>query len=210
MSCNECSKCERRCEQDCACPKPICEVVRKSPDSLVVRINDNGITTEFDCADIIYDGQTDTSLSVDLVKRVLKFVAERHIDSLSAQELGSILHLADLGDVATKGVQQGSMLVYQQNNNCPSGCVGTNNLWQAWNALDAGNATGSATYASVYDAEGNPMSLLQPDNPNQFYQLGWNGSNKLSYSQPPIRSSKLPGDYTLCMSANTKEIYATL
>lgn len=208
MNCNECSKRKRQCERDCACPKPVCEVVRKSPDSLIVRINDNGITTEFDCSGIIFDGQTDTSLSIDLVKRVLKFVAERHIDSLTAQELGAILHLADIGDVSTKGVEQGSMLVYRKNDNCPSGCVGVNNLWEPWNALDPDNTTAHADYVSVYDAEGNPMSLLRPNNPDQFYQFGWNGSGKLCYTQPAVRSSKLPGDYTLCMDANTKEVYA--
>lgn len=202
MSCNKCNKCEDKCGN----AKPILEVVRKTSNSLVLRFNVNGVQYDYDFTSIIDDGQTDTSLSVQVGNRILQFLAERHTDTISAEELGAILHLADIGDVDTNGVEQGSTLVYQKNNDCASGCVGTNNMWKPWNALD--NVVQNADYVSVFDADGNPLALGRPQSVNQFYNLGWNANGKLSYQQPSIATAKRPGDYTLYMRSDTREIYA--
>lgn len=186
MNCNCNNKC-RRCEPPCACPTPafgICEV----PDNIgVLRYNVLGKRYDYDYSDLIYQVQTDTSLLADSAKRVLRYMAERHIDSLSAQELGAILHLADLGDVTTKGAVDGSMLVYQKNSNCGEGCTGTGDTWKIWSALD--EQISSATYPMVFNGEGKAKVLEQPAHPNQYYQLGWNGKSQLSYSQIPIVST---------------------
>lgn len=202
MSCNKCDK----CKNECGHAKPILEVVRKTSDSLVLRFNVNGVQYEYNFADIINDGQTDTSLSVQISNRILQFLAERHTDTITAEELGAILHLADIGDVDTRGVEQGSTLVYQKNSDCASGCIGTNNVWKPWNALD--NAVASADYLSVFDAQGNPLALGRPQSVNQFYNLGWNANGKLSYQQPSIATTARPGDYRLYLRSDTKEIYA--
>lgn len=204
MSCNECNKCERKC----GCSKPAIDVSRNSKDNLLVDFNLDGVTTQFDAESLIKDGETDTSLGVDIVKRTLKYLAEKHIDSLSATELGQILHLSDIGDVSTKGAESGSTLVYKKNNNCASGCVSNNNQWESWNALD--NIVTQGDYLNVYDENGVPFALSRPQNPAQYYNLGWNAEGKLSYQQPPVATTKRPGDYTLYMRSDNRQIYAVL
>lgn len=188
MSYNDCH--HEHCGAKCGCEKPVLGIEAKSQESLVMRFNVNGVT----------------ALSVDTVKRLLKYVAERHIDSIPASQLGSILHLADIGDVDTQGVENGSSLVYRKNNDCGNGCVGTGNAWTAWNALD--NIAESGYYLSLYDNEGYPYALSAPDNADQFYLLGWNASGQLSYTQPSIATAKPAGAYTVYMDATTKELIA--
>lgn len=155
------------------------------PDNIsVLRFNIDGKRADYDFANLIYQNQSDTSLVADSINRVLTYMAERHMDAISAQELGAIFHLADIGDVATSGATNGSMLVYQKNNDCAEGCVGTQNTWKIWNALD--EQLSSATYPMVFDQAGKPHVIEQPAEPNRYYQLGWNAQNQLSYSQVPV------------------------
>lgn len=174
------NKCD--CHQRCRCAKPVVSV-EDVPESLaLLKYNFDGVSTFYDHEDMILRTQTDTSLSADSIKRVLTYMAERHIDSISAKELGSILHLSDLGDVDGTGINQNSMLVYKKNTDCSQGCEGINNSWKAWNALDT--QTTSLETLMGFDSEGAPYALQAPANSNQYYNLGWNGSGKISYSQP--------------------------
>lgn len=177
-SCNKCPK------DNCACPEPFINLDEIPNKPGVYRVNDNGKNAIWDLRKGIKGAQTDTSLVVDIIKRVLQFSAERHTDTITAQELGTILHLTDLGDVSTKGATNGAMMVYKQTDTCPAGCYGTGNVWEAWNALDQDNIVSSAAYAYGFNANGQPVTLQQPLNPNQYYNLGWNGNNQLSYAQP--------------------------
>lgn len=153
------------------------EYLPYNPTTMV--FNDNGKTVEIDLQHPILEGQTDTSLIADAINRLLQFSAERHTDTITAAELGAILHLADIGDVNTKGVTQGSILSYKQNNDCSEGCVGTHNVWEPWNAIDG--QTDSAYYPMGFAQDGSPVSIAPPANPNKTYFLGWNGKNQLSY-----------------------------
>lgn len=204
---NHCDICEHcGCPQkQCGCAKPVLEVSRESNTSPALKFNVNGVQTTYDYADLVHDLQTDTSLAIDIAKRVLRFIAERHQDSLTAAELGSILHLGDLGDVSAKGAETGSLLFYKKDDTCGEGCVGTSNQWEVWSALN--RTTDRLVYAMGFDSTGSPFALRRPTNPNQFYQLGWNAENQLSYTQPAIATAKKPGDYTLYMDKDTKEIY---
>lgn len=197
-----------RCGQPkdhCGCARPILEVVRRDDQGVVLRFNVNGVSYDYDYADLIRDGETDTSLAIDVAKRVLKLIAEKHIDTLSAAEIGSILHLGDLGDVSSKGAETGSQLVFKKDDTCGEGCIGTSNQWEIWNARD--NTTDSIVYVGGYNSDGYPVALRRPTNPNQYYQLGWNAERQISYSQPAIATVKKAGDYTLYMDRNTREIY---
>lgn len=195
--CNECEQCGHS--------KPVLEVSRRDDNSVVLRFNVGGVSTEYDLADVIYDGQTDTSLAVDAVKRVLKFIAERHIDTLSARELGQILHLGDLGDVSSKGAETGSLLVYKKDDTCAEGCIGTSNTWEIWNARD--NSADGFVYVGGYSATGSPLALQRPVNPAQYSLLGWSPDKQVSWLPMPTRSSKVAGDYVVCADKNTKQFY---
>lgn len=184
-NCGSCG--QRLCDscgfQDpCECPEPVLGIEQLPYDISTLRFNFNGKTVNYDFSNLIYQVQSDTALVADVVNRLLRYSAERHTDTITAQELGAIFHLADIGDVSTSGATNGSMLVYTKDNNCAEGCVGINNKWEIWNAQD--NLQGTGYYAAAYDNQGQPVAISQPANPDQFYNLGWNGAGKLSYRQP--------------------------
>lgn len=178
-----CNKCGNPCERECCgVGKTVLDVQSLPDDILTLSFNLNGVGTTYDYSSMIKAGETDTSLSVDAVNRVLKYMAERHIDTISAQELGSILHLVDLGDVDADAVENNSFLVYKKESDCAQGCGSESNSWVGWTALD--NQDTSLALIMGYGSEGSPKSLSSPANTNQYYQLGWNASGKAGWKQP--------------------------
>lgn len=174
------NKCD--CYEKCRCAKPVVSV-EAVPESLsLLKYSFDGISTFYDHENMILQTQTDTTLSADSINRVLKYMAERHIDSISAKELGSILHLADIADVDPTNIEHNSLLVYKKDTNCAEGCDGINNAWKGWNATE--DQDDSVQTIMGFDTDGAPHALRAPANANQYYNLGWNGSNKVSYSQP--------------------------
>lgn len=187
MNCNckksSCGGCPgKRCEVQCACPAPFLGIEQVPDNVSVLRFNIDGKRADYDFYNLIYQVQSDTAISADAINRVLVYMAERHTDQITAQELGAILHLSDIGDVSTKGVEGGSMLTYQKSSNCGEGCMGTQDKWVVWNALDEQKS--SATYPMAFDAEGHPTTIQRPSAPNKQYLLGWNAQNQLSYITP--------------------------
>lgn len=182
MSCNNC------CDKSCDCPEPYFGVYESDSQPGVVTFNNNGVTTNWNASHLVDTLQTDTALIANVIDRLLQFNAERHTDTITAKELGAILHLADIGDVDATKVDQGSLLTYKKNNECAEGCYGTSNTWEAWNALD-GQAQ-SMHLPMGFDQNGNPQSLAAPQNPNRTYLLGWNGKNQVSYMSVTEATSK--------------------
>lgn len=155
--------------------------IEQKPGSISeLMYNVNGVTSTWDYSSIVEQNQTDTSISVKSIERVLKYAAERHIDTISAKELGSILRLSDIGDVDSSDIKNNSMLVFRKDGECAYG--DQNNSWVAFNA-DEHQST-NLTSLMGYDAEYKPQAISTPVHANQYYQLGWNAQNKLSYSQP--------------------------
>lgn len=161
---------------------PVIDVTALENDPLTLTWNFNGVGTSYDYSSMIKLGETDTSINADQVNRVLQYMAERHVDTISAKELGAILHLGDIGDVDITDLDDNSMLVYKKNSDCTRGCDGATNSWVAWNALD--QQEGSFTYPMGYDDDGAPKTLRRPENTDQHYQLSWNANNKVGWSQP--------------------------
>ena len=180
--CKRSHKCEEPKCSPCSCKKPVLEIEPMPEDPSTLRFNVNGVSSWYDFTNLVYQTQTDTVLSADAVNRVLKYMAERHVDTISARELGAILHIADLGDVDVKNSSNNSVLIYQKDSNCGEGCEGISNSWIAWNALEHG-ADSVQTFMG-FDANGTPISLQTPPNANQYYMLGWKANGKLGYSKP--------------------------
>lgn len=187
MNCNCNRKPCKHCDTSCGCPAPFLGITQLPDNISVLRFNIDGKQTDYDFANLIYQNQSDTSLHADAINRVLTYMAERHMDSISAQELGAIFHLADMGDVTTKGAEDGSMLVYQKGTNCGEGCTGVGSVWKVWSALD--EQVSSASYLMAANNSGVPVTLQRPAQPSQYYQLGWNAANQLSFSQIPVVST---------------------
>lgn len=212
-NCNRCGRCKSRCcDTACACPAPYLGIEQLPDNISVLRFNIDGKRTDYDFGSMIYEVQSDTSLSADTINRVLKYMAERHMDAISAQELGSIMHLADIGDVSSLNAKNGSTLVYNKSNDCGEGCFGALDSWRAWHALDMGNQVSSAVYPAVYKEDGYPATLLRPSAANEYYLLGWNGPYKFGYTQVPIVSASSvidPADnkkIKLYLDPNTRQI----
>lgn len=172
--------CKRNnCDQPCAYPEPYLGIYESDLQPGIVTFNIDGKTTNWNGNHFVQTLQTDTALVADVIERLLRYTAERHTDTITAKELGAILHLADLGDVDGSKITQGSMLTYKKDNDCAEGCVGISNHWEAWNALD--NQVESMHLVMGFDQDGNPLSLAPPENPDRTYLFGWNGKKQASY-----------------------------
>lgn len=225
MSCSECNKhrimdCGPRCKKPCGCGgcngccgKPILDI-DEMPDSVsILRFNMNGLSTWYDFGNLVYQTQTDTNLKINLQKRALIYEAERHTDSILHNELGAILHVADLGDVDITGVTDNSLFVYQKDSDCGEGCEGINNSWIAWNASD--NLTDSLKTIMGFDEDDKPRALDAPENTNQYYTLSWNAAEKAGWSQPAVATTApsvtedgIEYVYRLYLDPSTKQIVA--
>lgn len=195
-------------EPKCGCTEPFLHVEEMPENPSLLRFNLNGVSDFYDYENMINQTQTDTTITTDSIKRVLNYMAERHMDSISAAELGSILHLADIADVNITNVENNSLLVYQKDNDCSQGCEGITNSWVGWNASEH---QGTSMHSIMgFSQNGKPLSMQVPSNGNQFYMLGWNKNRKLSYVQPAIADGA-PIDedkkkWALYLDPETKEI----
>lgn len=153
-------------------------------DPAELRFNLGGKSIDYDFASVVEAAETDTTLRLDIVNRGLVYNAERHKDSFSASELGSILHIADIGDVDISGVTDNSLFVFQKNSDCGEGCQGINNSWVAWNSNE--HLMSVMDTIMGFNADGKPQALNRPTNTTQYYQLGWNGNGKVGWYQPVV------------------------
>lgn len=193
-----CDPCKKTC---CEGPKPVIDVQELPDDILTLSFNFNGVGTTYDYREMIKAGQTDTTLTADALKRVLRYMAERHTDTISAQELGAILHLADIGDVEVDNIEAYSMLFYKKD--ATDACDTTANRWVGWNALDESGENLNTVMGFLSD--GAPKSLSSPSSPSQYYQLGWNASGKIGWKQPR-KVTSTTGTVALRMDVNTHEL----
>ena len=196
--CDRCGK--KKC---CAIPKPVIDVQALPDDPLTLSYNFNGIGTTYDYRNLVKAGETDTTLSADAIERVLQYMAEKHVDTISAKELGAILHLTDIGDVDVADVEANSMLVYKKESDCAQGCDGSVNGWTAHNALD--HIVSSLQYVAGYDADGAPKSLSSPSAPSQQYLLGWNGNGKVGWTQIKTAATRPTNAYQVYWDADNNE-----
>lgn len=176
-----CDPCKRKC---CEKPKPVISVDNIPDDILTLSFNFNGVATTYDYTEMIRQGQTDTSVSLDVINRVFKYMAERHTDTITAKELGSILHLSDIGDIDAESVTDKSLLFYSRETECTTSCDGTINSWTPWNALDGQDEAISMLMGFTND--GSPVSLSSPSQPNSHYILSWAAGQKAKWVQPKI------------------------
>lgn len=211
--CNKCNCCVDcgKPKDKCRCPDQILGIENLDSNLAYLTFNDGGRSVKYNFEPMIKATETDTSISVDQLDRVLKYLAERHIDTISAKELGSILHIADIGDVDISDLKNDSLFVYKKDSDCGEGCEGIDNSWIAWNATE--HLVDSLQYLMGFDADGKPLSLNHPVHTNQFYQLGWNAENKISFSQP-VEVATPPHDadnyvYRVYLDPTTKELVYT-
>lgn len=180
-NCNSC--CDKpKCANPCSCPNRVLSIETLTDRPGYIKFNLDGGTVLYDFSDVVAETETDTFLRVDQIARVLKYLAEGHTNNIPASQLGSILHIADIGDVNTGSVTDNSLFVYRKNSDCGTNCGAVQNQWVAWNAND--NVANEVQAVMGFDENGVPKALDTPERSNQFYSLMWRGDNKVGYAQP--------------------------
>lgn len=191
--CGQCQSkcgCENKCPKPCGCPEQILSIEADTTRPAYLRFNLGGRSVWYDFTSVIKSAETCTTLKPDITARTLIYDAECGRQTISAPELGSILHLADIGDVDATTIKDNAILVYKKDANCGENCDGKN----GWVGMDPSEEAGeSLDYVMGSDANGRVSSLQPPANSNQFYQLTWAAGGKAKWQQP-TKVSVIPRD----------------
>lgn len=178
-------------------------------DPTVLRFNVNGKSVWYDFESAVKAGETCTTLSVDAVGRTLNYHGECSDQTISAKELGSILHLGDLGDVDATSITDNGILNYRKTGDCPEGCEGKADGWVSSNPIEIGDE--SLEYILGSDADGKLTSLMPPTDTTKFAYLAWAAQDKAKWVVP-TKVVTIPDDgtyrYPLYLDPNTGAIVA--
>lgn len=206
MTCcnNDCNPCKK---EICGCAEPVFDIEALDTDPTTLRFNANGKSVWYDFEPVVKAGETCTTLNIDAVNRTLNYHGECSDQTISAKELGSILHLGDLGDVDANSITDNGILNYRKNPDCGEGCEGTGDGWVSSNPIEVSGT--SLEYILGSDSDGKMTSLMPPTDTNKFSYLAWAAQNKVMWKTPTVVSS-IPDDgtyqYPVYMDPNTGEL----
>lgn len=203
-----CNNCNNPCKKEiCGCAEPVFDIAALDTDPTTLRFNVNGKSVWYDFEPVVKAGETCTTLNIDAVNRTLNYHGECSDQTISAKELGSILHLGDLGDVDESSITDNGILNYRKSGECPEGCEGETDGWKSTNAVDV--ATTSMDYILGTDADGKMISLMPPTDTTTFSYLAWKAADKIGWAKPtvvatpPVKDGKVAQLY---LDENTGEI----
>lgn len=211
MSCDKCNKPCKTCGNPCGCAEPVLSIEAMADDPATLRFNVNGKSVWYDFEPVVKAAETCTSFNIDAVNRTLNYHGECADQSISAKDLGSILHLGDLGDVDETTIGDNGILNYRKDPDCPEGCEGTGDGWVSSNPIEVSGT--SLDYVLGSDADGKMKSLMPPTDTTTFSYLAWAGTGKIKYTKP-VQVSSPPTDsngyaYQLWLDPSTGEIVYT-
>lgn len=104
-----------------------------SPDIWNVTIN--GATTRVKIPKI---AETDTKLTTSYTSAQLTYNAEKHVDSITGAQLGSLINLKDLRDADTANAESCDLLIYHPYcSDCGEGCGPKAAKWENYHIPDA-------------------------------------------------------------------------
>lgn len=145
------------------------------------------------------NGETDTKLSLDVSGATLNYAAERHTDTITGQQLGSIINLPDLRDVNLDYDFDAmcAEFIYHKYGECGEGCQSLENAWNLFSLDQDGAKKNQLRYVRGANAYGCPVFLDVPSNVNEWWYAGWrldgDGNKQFGYFQPkPV--TELPKD----------------
>lgn len=209
-SCNKpCVSCkkEKKCPSPCGCAEPVFSIEAMPDDPTTLRFNINGKSVWYDFEPVVKSGETCTTLNVNVANRTLDYHGECSDQTIHARELGSILHLADLGDVNENTIGDNGILNYRKDADCGEGCEGIANGWVSTNPVEVGGT--ALEYILGSDADGKLSSLMPPVDSSKFSYLTWAAQDKAVW-QTIGEAAVIPNDgtykYPLYLDPNTKEI----
>ena len=188
-NCNKCNK----CKEPCGCAEPVFSIEAMPDDPDLMRFNINGKSVWYDWEPVTKAGETCTTVNIDAVNRTLNYHGECSDQTISAKELGSILHLGDLGDVNADTITDNGILNYRKTGDCGEGCEGIGDGWVSSNPIEVGGE--SLDYILGSDADGKMKSLMPPTDTTTFSYLAWAAQDKAKWVKP-TQVSAIPDDGT--------------
>lgn len=205
MVCNKCNK----CNEPCNCAEPVFSIAAMPDDPDTLRFNVNGKSIWYDFEPVVKAGETCTTVNIDAVNRTLNYHGECSDQTISAKELGSILHLGDLGDVNAETITDNGILNYRKTGDCGEGCEGLGDGWVSSNPIEVGEQ--SLDYILGSNVDGQMHSLMPPTNSARFSYLAWASQNKAKWVTPR-EVVTIPDDgtykYPLYLDPDSGEIVA--
>lgn len=215
MGCGHCGQCqpkcgcESKCPKRCGCPESILSIEADSADPAYLRFNLGGRSVWYDFTSVVKAAETCTHLSTSINPRSLIYDSECGRQTISAKELGKILHLGDLGDVDVSGVKDNAILVYRKDANCGENCDGKT----GWVGVNPTEVSGDdVKYVMGSDEDGQVKTIAPPVTNNKTNYLTWDGESKtVKWKTAAIRMSP-PVDpvtgkvYRAYLDPNTFEI----
>lgn len=186
MNCNNCGYCgqcqeKKKCANPCSCTEPVFSIEAMPDDPTTLRFNVNGKSVWYDFEPVVKAGETCTTITADSIHRLLKYNSECGEQTITGKELGSILHLADIGDVNVDSIEDNGILNYRKDYNCGEGCEGVNSGWVSTNPTSVGESNLEYILGSFSDGE--LHSLLPPSDVSHYNYLVWAGSAKAKWEQ---------------------------
>ena len=182
-NCNKCNK----CKEPCGCAEPVFSIEAMPDDPDLMRFNINGKSVWYDWEPVTKAGETCTTVNIDAVNRTLNYHGECSDQTISAKELGSILHLGDLGDVDADTITDNGILNYRKTGDCGEGCEGIGDGWVSSNPIEVGGE--SLDYILGSEADGKMKSLMPPTDTTTFSYLAWAAQNKAKWVKPTIAAN---------------------
>lgn len=203
MTCDKCNK----CKNPCGCAEPVFSIAAMPDDPDLLRFNVNGKSIWYDFEPVVKAGETCTTVNIDAVGRTLNHHGECGDQTISAKELGSIIHLGDLGDVNADSITDNGILNYRKTGDCGEGCEGIGDGWVSSNPIEV--AATSLDYILGSDADGTMKSLMPPTDSSSFSYLAWAAQDKAKWVKP-TQVAVVPDDgtykYPLYLDPATGEI----
>ena len=185
MGCGHCGECqpkcgcENKCPKRCGCPESILSIEADSADPAYLRFNLGGRSVWYDFGPVVKAAETCTHISTDLTSRSLIYDAECGRETISARQLGSILHLADIGDVDASTIKDNAVLVYRKDADCGENCDGKNG-WIGIDLTEEGDD--ELDYIMGSDEDGKVKSLMPPAGSNKTHYLTWQANGKAQWA----------------------------
>lgn len=187
MGCGHCGWCQpdcgckKKCPTPCGCPEQILSIEADTARPAYLRFNLGGRSAWYDFTSVVKNAETCTTLKPDITARSLIYDAECGRQVITATELGSILHLADIGDIDATTIKDNAILVFKKDADCGENCDGKN----GWIGLDPSEEPDDdLDYILGSDNNGKVKSLQPPTATNKYRYLAWAAGNKASWERP--------------------------
>lgn len=133
--------------------------------------------------------ETDTTLSDNYSNATLIYSAEKHVDTITGNQLGQLINVGDLRDT-TVDYDTPSMcyeLIYHKYGDCGKGCFSVENGWFTFSPDSENAVVDQLYYVRGANRYGCPKFLDIPITPNEWWWAGWRteGEHKeFGYFQP--------------------------